>query len=223
MSEFTLSRRAFLAFSAAAASASAGCGSNVETSFPPGLTPLAPVVLAVRGATPGNPYPENLSVESGNGDYAWGRGRGFIRAPLARVYEALRDPDVTADRRRVARYAVTPNVEPAYPASYRVRNVVEDIITLEFDITWRLGPFEGSPEEPTAYSGVYQKTWGSSYIDMIRGSMLVKRVDQGVTEIQMVRHVQAAQQNEAELEQYMLDAFDSVVARVNGRALPRYT
>lgn len=223
MSDLVMSRRAFLAFSAALASTTTGCGGNVETSFPPGLTPLAPVTLAVRGATPGNPWPEAISVQSGESDYAWSIGRGFVRAPIARVYEALRDPDVTTDRRRVTRYTVTPNVEPTYPGSYRVRNVVEDIVTVEFDMTWRVGPYAGTNEEPTAYAAVYQKTWGSTFIDMIRGSILATRVDQNVTELQMVRHVKAAQQNESELEQYLLDAFDSVVARVNGRPLPRYT
>lgn len=221
MAPTTLSRRSFLALTAAAASVATGCGSNFETGFPPGLTPLEPVTLPVRGATASNPYPEAISVESGEGSYVWGRGRAYVRAPLARVYEALRDPDVTTDRRQVTRYTVTPNVEPTYPGSYRVRNVVEAIVTVEFDITWRLGPYEGPMDEPTAYAGVYQKTWGSSYVEAIRGSVLAKRVDQNVTELQMVRQVQAAQST-GDLEQYLVDLFDSVVARVNGRQLPRY-
>lgn len=223
MGQTILSRRAFLAITAAAASAAAaGCNANVETPFPPGLAPLSAVNLAVRGTTPGNPYPELLSVESGDGDYVFSVGRGFVRAPLARVYEALRDPDVTTDRRKVTRYSVTPNSEPMYPASYRVRNVVEDIITVEFDISTRIGPLEGTAEEPTAYCAVYQKTWGSDYIEMIRGSILARRVDQSVTELQLVRHVKAMQ-SKSDLEQYLLDVFDNVVARVNGRALPRFT
>lgn len=223
VSDFILSRRAFLAFAAAASAAATGCGGNVESAFAPGLIePLARVDIPVRNVTPGNPHPENLSVESGNGDYLWGVGRGYVRAPVARVYEALQDPDVTTDRRKVSSYTVTPNAEPDYPSSYRVHNVVNDLITVEFDINWRLGPYAGAPESPTAYAGVYQKTQGTTYIEMMRGSVLVKHVEQGVTEVQMVRHVKAMQ-SASDLEQYLLDVFDNIVARVNGRPLPRYS
>jgi len=222
MGDVILSRRSFLGVSLAATAAATGCGGNVESAFPPGLTPLREVNIPVRGTTPAMPYPENLSVESGNGEYLWGIGRGFVRAPLARVYEALQDPDVTTDRRRVSSYTVTPNTEPAYPSSYRVRNVVNDIITVEFDISFRLGPYAGTPESPTAYALAYQKTFGTTYIEMMRGSVLVKHVEQGITEIQMVRHVKAMQ-GTSEVEQYLLDVFDNIVARVNGRALPRFS
>jgi hypothetical protein len=57
---------------------------------------------------------------------------------------------------------------------------------------------------------------------MMRGSVLAKHVEQGVTEVQMVRHVKAMQ-GTSEVEQYLLDVFDNIVARVNGRALPRFS
>lgn len=223
MGAVILSRRAFLGLTVGAAAASAaGCGADVASVFPPGLTPLQEVNIPVRGVTPGNPFPENLSVESGNGAHLWAIGRGFVRAPVARVYEALQDPDVTTDRRRVSSYTVTPSVEAMYPSSYRVHNVVNDIVTVRFDITFRLGPYAGPPESPTAYAAAYQKTFGSDFIEMIRGSMLVRHVEQGITEVQLVRHVKAMQ-SVSELEQYLLDVFDNVVARVNGRPLPRFS
>lgn len=221
MSDLLFSRRSFLALTAAAAAA-AGCGGNIDTAFAPGLAPLEEVTLPVRNVTPANPYPENLSVESANGAFLRAIGRGYIRAPLARVYEALQDPDVTTDRRQVASYTSTAGTEPEYPSSYVVSNVVHNIITVNFDVAWRLGPYAGSAESPTAYAAAYQKIRGTDYIEMMRGSILVKHVEQGVTEIQMVRHIKAMQST-SDLEQYLLDVFDNIIARASGRPLPRYS
>ena len=200
-----------------------GCGGDEITEFAPGLRPWEAVTVPLPPATATDPHPEVFVSTHGEGaDYEWAQGRGYLHAPLARVFEALRDPDVTTDRRRVTSYTVTPNSEPEYPFSYRVHNVVRDLVTLEFDMSWRLGPTDGTESAPTAVSAVYQKTFGSSFIDVLRGDIVARQVDANTTDIEMLRHIRSAGAGGPEAELYLQDVYDSVRARLRGQPLPRY-
>lgn len=201
----------------------AACGGDEVTAFSAGIEPLEPVQAPAPAARGDVRYPEAIVTVTGLAQgYEWAHGYAYVQAPLARVYEALRDPEVTTDRRRVTEFTVTLNSEPEYPYSYRVRNVVRDIVTLQFDMDWRLGPYEGTPESPTAVIGVYQKTWGSSFLSLLRGSVVARAVSPEVTSLEMVRHIRAAAAGRNDAEQYLEDCFASIVARVHGRPLPRY-
>lgn len=202
---------------------SAGCGGDEATTFPPGLQPFEAVTVPLPPATASDPRPEVFVTRVGEGaDYEWAQGRGYVHAPLARVYEALRDPDVTTDRRRVSEYTVTSNSEPEYPFSYRVHNVVHDLVTLEFDMSWRLGPNDGSEAAPTAVSAIYQKTIGSTFIDVLRGDIVARQVDASTTDIEMVRHIRSSGAGGPEAAIYLQDVYNNVLARVRGQPLPRF-
>lgn len=214
---FVLSALVFLGVAAT------GCGEDVPTYFAPGLQPLEEVTAPAPAATATDPHPETLVLRSGSLDaYDWTHGRAYVHAPIARVYEALRDPDVTTDRRRVAEYSATQNTEMEYPFSYRVHNVVHDLVTIEFDMSFRLGPLAGSESVPTSVGVRYQKTFGSSFIDLIQGSVVARQVDANTTELMMVRHLKSASTTTADTEQYLQDLFASLLARVRGQPLPRY-
>lgn len=201
----------------------AGCGGDEVTVFPPGLQPFEAVTVPLPAATAADAHPEVFVTRHGEGaDYEWAQGRGYVHAPVARVYEALRDPEVTTDRRRVSSYSVTLDSEPEYPFSYRVHNVVRDIVTIEFDMSWRLGPSDASESAPSAVSAVYQKTFGSSFIDVLRGDIVARRVDDGTTDIEMVRHIRSSGAGGPEAELYLRDVYNSVLARVRGQPVPRY-
>jgi hypothetical protein len=201
----------------------ASCGGDDASLFAPGLEPLE-VSTAVRpAATTGQQCPEAMNVVSGEtGAYSFGHGRGCVHGSLAQVWAAMRDPEVGVDRRRVGEYTVTRNVEPQYPVSFRVHNVVHDIIDIEFDLTWRLGPLDGTNEEPRVVAARYQKTYGSTYIEVLAGSVVARPIDGDVTEIEVVRHVKGTGVGAAEIELYLRDFFASVTARVHGMPLPRY-
>jgi hypothetical protein len=201
----------------------AGCGGDEATVFPPGLQPLEAVTIPLPAATAADAHPEVLVTRFGeNADYEWAQGRGYVHAPLARVYEALRDPEVTTDRRRASEFSSTPNTEPEYPFSYRVHYIVRDLVTIEFDMSWRLGPIEGSEAAPTAVSGVYQKTYGSSFIDILRGDVVARAVDANTTDIELLRHIRSSGAGGPEAEVYLRDMYNSILARVRGQPLPRY-
>lgn len=216
-------RRAFVLSALVGVGLLAGCGEDEATSFPPGLQPLEAVTVPLPAAVAGDAHPEVLNTRVGDAEiYEWAQGRGYVHAPLARVYEALRDPEVTTDRRRVSEFTSTPNSEPEYPFSYQVHNTVHDIVTLTFDISWRLGPIDGTESAPTAVSAVYQKTFGSSFIEILRGDFVARAVDADTTDIEMVRHIKSSGAGGPEAELYLRDVYASVLARVRGQPLPRY-
>lgn len=201
----------------------AGCGADEVTPFMPGLQPLEASTAPAPAATATERYPEVISVRSGRvSAYEWGHGRAYVRAPIARVYEALRDPEVNTDRRRVSEFMTTSNSEPEYPFSYRVHNVVNDVVTLEFDVSYRLGPLSGTDSAPTAVAQVYQKTFGSDFITLMRGSVVARQVDAETTEIEVVRHLRSIGTDTSDIEQFIRDMYTSLLARVRGQPLPRY-
>ena len=59
------------------------------------------------------------------------------------------------------------DVEPGYEVSFRVSETVYDLITVDFQVTWREGTVERSApaEAPTSVIAVFQKTWGSTVIE----------------------------------------------------------
>ena len=117
----------------------------------------------------------------------------------------LAPPPLHADH---AKLEIEHDVEEGYDYSYRIHNVVRDIVTLEFDVTWRQGAVEGTVEAPTRVGIRYQKTAGSDYIDLLRGSIVLTAVGDEVTAVEMIEHLQAAAgAGQAEIEAYFRDLF----------------
>lgn len=199
------------------------CGSDVSTSFPPGLDPVETSTAPAPAATATDPFPDTLSTLKGDsGSSHWAHGTGYIHAPIARVYEAMLDPDVVTNRRRVAEWSTTPNSEPQYPHSFRVRNTVRDIITLQFDMSYRAGTAEGSETAPTVVVSINQKTWGSSLVGGINGSVVARAVNANTTRVELVNRLDSSHVSSTDAEQYLNDFFQSVRARVQGQPLPSY-
>ncbi len=201
----------------------AGCFGNEKTSFPEGLEPLEEITVEPPDAVDGDPYPETLRMESGSiSQYDWVQARGYVKAPMRDVFVALSTPEAVVDRREVARWSVRHDVEPEYDVSFVTRNEVDDIITVEFDVTWRFGVVEGNAEAPTLVAGNWQKTWGTTFIDVLRGSVIAERVEADVTEVAFVEHIRAAERGTGPLETYIEDYFRNTVELAHGRPVPEY-
>ena len=192
----------------------AGCFGNEKTTFPAGLEPLEDCI-AEPPASQDEPYPEDISFARGTNPLDWVHARAFVHAPIARTWEALRDIDVCVDNGRVDQWSVTYDVEEGYDYSYRIHNVSDDIITVEFDITWRHGAVEGPLDDPDLVAIRYQKTNGTEFIDLLTGSILLHEIDEGITELEMVEHLDAAAAGTAEIEAYFNDIFGDTVAFVH--------
>ncbi|MBK8169183.1 MAG: hypothetical protein IPK60_02425 [Sandaracinaceae bacterium] len=202
----------------------AACDSDVATPFvEDAVEGFEQNTASLPEATADEPYPELLTLIQANSDpFDFVHARGYVHAPIARVWEAMKTPDVVADRRAVDEYSVTQDVEPEYVVSFRIRNVVHDFVTVEFENTWRQDVLEGTEDEPTQVVCNYKKTWGTSFIDLMEGSITLNVVTPDVTEFAIVQHLDATSADSDEIASASRDMYASVVAFVHDQALPTY-
>jgi uncharacterized protein YndB with AHSA1/START domain len=196
-----------------------GCR-HEEVTFPARLSPLE----ENRAAWP-DPAAESLSVVSGgDSDLWWAHSRGYVHAPLARVWAALADPDVLVDRREVDEWEVTDEPLPAFDRSWLVHLVVQDVITVDYDLTWAWEIQLGGTEAPERVVARWDKTAGTPFIDILRGTIELEPHpdDPDVTSISVVDHLQAALRDDETLVQYLEDLHRSVVAATHGDPLPTW-
>lgn len=198
-------------------------GKEVTSNAPPGLQPLEEENLAKAPTRSGDAYPESMNVVSGEtDDYAWAHARGYVHADLATVWDAFATPEVVVDRRRVQEHDVTWDVEPEYDVSFILHNTSYDIVTVEFDLTWRQGATAGTAEDPDEVTIRWEKTDGSAFVYLLEGSVVLLPADDDVTEVQLIEHLATAGSGAEEVEAYFADLFDSVLAHIAGEALPTY-
>jgi hypothetical protein len=199
-----------------------GCWGNKEVEFPPGLEPLAVNKAPWPEPTGSQDYPETIELISGEDEFLWAHARGYVHADLTTTWEALRDPDVNADRRRLESWEVSWDVPQEYDYCYRLHVVVVDLVTLEWDIDWNHGVINGSLEEPEAIGVRWFKSEGSSLIDMQAGSIAAYALDDETTAIEVIYQIDAPVTTEQDLLDYVGDLYIDVVAWVHGEPLPSY-
>ncbi len=204
----------------------AACNPTRHSDFPLelGFTPIeATSILAQWPAPTGtDPYPQALGPivqvpESGH--YA-SHARGYLHAPLAKVYEALHDPAASyihndGDGTRLARSPQL-DVEP-FPVSFRVRYANSTIIgEVEFEVTYRAGPLEGTDAAPIVIGERYQKTWGTTHIDVMTGSLVATAVDGApdVTSVEMIAWLNADTQGQSDCDGTVRDLFGDIVTKL---------
>lgn len=205
--------------------ACASCGADADAAtFPPGLEPVEAVNLASLPPKEGaDLHPEKLVLISGKTDaFGWVHGQAYVKASLAETWKALRDPEVTVDRRKVDEWSATTGVDARFFHSHRTHNIVNSIVTVEFDLTWRQDVVAGDKSDPTAIAARWDKTAGTSHIELLSGSLVARRVDDKTTAIEFIEHLQAMSSGTDEVESYLKDVHASIVARVRGQPLPKY-
>ncbi len=209
---------------AAMLAAVGSCGGNEITVFPPGLEPLERNTASFPAGRPENQYPEELNLVSGEvpGMYFWTHARGYINVPVARAWEALREPDVCVDRRQITEWMVTRDVEPGYDYSFRLHDIVRNVITIDFDMTWRSSSVEAGDGGPLSVALRFSKTAGSTFITLSTAFILARHVNANTTSFDMVYHIKAFAQDVARTEAFVRDYFASAVAFAHGRPLPTY-
>jgi hypothetical protein len=154
--------------------------------------------------------------------YHFAHGRGYIHAPLEVAYDAISNPEACVDRRQVDRYTITLDVEPEYERSFLTHNEVDDVITVEFDMTWRFGVVEQTNEVPDLIAGTFSKTYGTTFISLMRGSIVARRIDDMTTELEVVEHINAATGGSDDIVAFLNDYFANVVALSHGEPIPTY-
>ncbi len=190
-------------------------GHDETTKFPPGLQPLE-TNTAELPATPDTV----ITVTGENDQWTWGHGRALISAPAAAVWRALKDPNVVASRRQTDKYSFTLTSDPTYEFSFQLHYEVDKILTVTWDEDWRYGTIRGTPDDPQLAIIRNQKTFGSSFIDLIEGSITVLPHGASETEVQFIEHVNALQADQGNIRTTIQDQVTAIVAVSHGQPLP---
>lgn len=194
------------------------CFGSGETPFDDGVEPLESMVV-----DPPADLAEDfvLHLEEGE-DYTWGHLRGYIHGPLPQVWQSFQDDDVVVNRRRVAEWEARRDVETGFDFSMALDVLVEDIIDVEYTVTWRHGAI-GEVEDPDKVSMRWQKTEGSTLIDLLEGSvLLLPTEDPDITEVQMIEHLKAPLTSPEEIEELLGDVWADARDRTHGRPLQTF-
>ena len=166
-----------------------------------------------------DPYPERSAILSGSEDeYDWAVLRGWVKVGAPDIWPVLTDPDVGVNRRDVASWTVAELDDGDVDAAYVVTEVVEDPITVDFDLTWR----HDQADDPANGSvSVWSKTGGTEFISDISGSIVATGHDD-VVDFLVVFHLATVDSGPAEAEEFVTDFYASVLAEAHGEPLPTY-
>lgn len=191
----------------------AACQDDIRTEFPDGLEPLednrAP---AVDGS-------ETIRYDSADGDPKRLHGRGFVAAPPAVVWAASKAPERMAARCATTRHRFEVGVEPQYEYGFLMHYEVDEILTVEWDEHWRYGTIVGTPDDPELAIIRYQKTFGSDFISLIEGSLLLVPAPGG-TEVQLVEHLSAVRGSLDQMRGSMSRRYQMLRAVAHGEPEP---
>lgn len=198
-------------------------GRKDEHELPDVLVPLEENRAPPPAPVNGDEHPEILSVISGgDSDLWWAHGRGYLKADAASCWAALSDPEVVVDRREISEWSVEWDIAPQFDVSFVLHNVAHDVITVAYDLTWLHELQEGEQDSPARVVGVWEKSDGTAFIDLLEGSFVIRSIGDNLTEIELVEHLKAPLRDDTTLASYLRDLYGSVLARVHGDPLPAY-
>jgi hypothetical protein len=207
----------------------AGCKPGNDADVFPlsvGFQPLEPLVAVDLAAWPvataTEPRPQGLGpiVAVSTFSHYGSHARGYLHAPLAKVYEALKDPAASYIHNDNGAPSIEGDpvlgVEP-FPVSFRVRYINGTPVgPVRFDVTYRAGPLEGTEAAPVAIGQRYQKTWGVESIAVLTGSLFARAVDGApdVTAVEMIAWLAATTQDQADCDGTLRDLFGNLEAKL---------
>jgi hypothetical protein len=207
-----------------------GCGSVSTNECPPGLEPWEPANLApMPMGMAGDAFPETLSfarrmwtIPGTTMRTSSVHARAFIKRPIAAVWAAARDPQTGRDPTASQGFGVRAyNTDPTFAFSYRTFVRVNAVITLMWDVDWRHGVVDGTVEAPLVTAARWQKTMGSSEIELIEGSLMLRAVpgQSEVTEVLYQYHLKAPFSSNETIVDYLTVIFGRLKERAHGRPL----
>ena len=195
------------------------CSDKAESlCFPAGLEPLEPLEASCSGVV------GEISTVNGEGEaFDWTHGCGTIEATLDEVYAAMQDTEVAVDQRSVDDWTREDGVEPEYEVSFALQNTVNDIITVEFETTWRGGALSADDKAGLSELGArYQMTVAPEVIHLIEGSVYAADNGDGTVEIQIIDHLDALRGGTDITELKVTDYFADIQAHVAGDPIPSH-
>lgn len=198
------------------------CQNDVITPFPAELEPLDDMAVDAPAGTPGDPYPETTSTVVGESEaYNWAHVRGYLHHNMSDVWTLMRsDGAAMADRRDIDAVETDYGVEPEFDLTLVNHLTVNDVLTLEWDLTFRGDLAEGDPSAPDRFALRFQKTEGSSLIDLQEGSIVLIAIDEGVTEFQFIEYLNAPRTSSEDPLSYGVDLHETLAVMLAGGPMP---
>ena len=207
-----------------------GCYGNEDTPFPPGLEPWeATNAAALPAATAAATFPETLSyvertfTEPGTTtDAPSVHARAYIQMSPHDVWLALRDPQTARDPTSTDAWSVVAwATEPTYTYSLRTHTTVHSLITLEWDMDWRLGIVQGTNDAPIVAAARWQKVRGTTVLQVLEGSIVLRAVtgQPTVTEVDYQYHLKSSFSGYGAIESYLQVIYGRLRDRAHGRPL----
>lgn len=202
-----------------------GCYDNVSHPFPPGLEPLEETNLATPPVgTDADPYPEEIRFfRTHFGGMNAVHARAYVHASVQDSFSAISNPLSGTERKSSVEFTLVDEREPDIMAdiNYKTRLKVHDVITVDLEFTWRHSIIErDAMGTAKASSTRWQKTWGSSVITHLCGSIVARRINDNVTALEMIHHLDAIGQDHGKSESVLRDYYVSILALTKGQPLP---
>jgi len=177
----------------------AGCGSEA-TELEAGLVPLSPVTDVEWPAPLGSPCPQSIATNTpyavfGVPSYTEGHARGCINATLKQVWAALQIPSGVQlsfyPEMEQSNCEARLNVEPGYDVSFLTKEIPHGMIEQNywFELTWREGVTEGTTADPLKVNVKYGKTYGTTEVPWLKGTMVMFEDPPGTVRLEIVRQL----------------------------------
>lgn len=177
--------------------------------------------VAYPDATGG--YPQAVNIVYGPSiSHAWAHARGYVHCSLPKVYQALKLPAASRIITPGGHYTDTVPAEQGYSISYNVEYVVQDVITVRWNILTRGGVVTGTETAPVLIGLRYQKTCGDSHISLESGSLVASAApgDPNTTQVEMVGWLNATTQGPSDVGGTLSDWFANLTAVLSTMSCP---
>lgn len=222
---------------AAVVLATAGCGSET-TPLEAGLEPLGTVEDVAWPAPLGQACPESIQINQpfpvfAVPSYSEGHARACLRGTLAQVWAAMQIPQGVQlnfyPERNETDCEARLDVETGYPVSFLTKEIPHGVIerNYTFEITWRIGVVEGTEANPLQVNVKYGKTYGTTEVPWIKGTVVLFEDPPGTVRMEIIRQVNTNGHSDepTKLRAWMQGYFDAMQIALSttppGTALPR--
>ncbi len=216
-----------------------GCGSPEEVPFDDTLLASINPLLGTINFPPvdnNNTYPEvyldDNGTKSDDMGQSWAQVKGYVKAPISKVWKALQDKQVVTDRAEIqSRFLgeCALGVRGKSDICLVFNNVPPGGLGSLFDyqITWRHQVLAGTPENPTKIRIEYQKTKGTGFISVLHGAVVIEKMfdtatgnDLNVTSYAHFGELKEPERPYERIRLFVPLMYRSVVAYVHNQPLP---
>lgn len=126
----------------------------------------------------------------------WGAARGVVAKPIKEVFEKFLDPSTVKDP-QTQKLEVQNLPKPHFKAFKRVKVTINPlrIFTASWTEDWAYMIEEGNDESPKVIRILYQKIEGTSHIEHLCGSIMLREIKAGITDVSLYEEVKATRRS----------------------------